>query len=374
MKTAYDMLFPRNVVFGCGEASRLPELVPDASRVMLVCGRSAESNGLLESLERMFEGFDLTTVCGVMAEPDLDEVDRLAAIGREFKVNVVVAVGGGSVIDCAKAAACIIGTEYCIRDFFYGRRELDRNRHGVFLAALPTTSGTGAEITPNAVFIDPETMIKKSIRHESVIPDLAIVDPLLTLSTPSGVSAASGLDALTQAVEAHISRGANPFTDALSARAVSLIMGSLETVCAHPDNVKARTDMAEGSMLTALAFSQSGLGAVHGIGHPLGSALHLSHGLSCAVLLVPVLEWNKVTVSDKLAGLACCCGGVSADDFIAKVRDLRNRIGVPGDFKAAGLSEEHFPFIIKNCRSGSMKSNPREMSDSDVEAMLRGLC
>ncbi len=370
MTADYSMMFPGQVIFGVDTASELSRNIPDGSKVMLVTGKSAAHNGLLDKMVAILDKFETLTVCGVMPEPDLDEVDRLIKLGRDNGINAVVAVGGGSVMDTAKAAACIIANEGNIRDYFNGSRKIiDRN--GVFLAALPTTSGTGAEITPNSVFIDPDSQIKKSIRHRYIIPDLAIVDPVLTVSAPSQITAASGMDALTQAVEAHISKGATSFTDALSARAVELIINSLATACREPDNIQARSDMAEGSMLTALAFSQSGLGAVHGIGHPVGSSLHLAHGLTCAILLVPVLEWNKIVSGDKLTGLAKTCGGKSADDFIDKVRSLRNEIGIPDTFKDAGLKEEHFEFIIKNCRSGSMRVNPRDMSDEDVGSMLK---
>lgn len=372
MTTAYSMQFPPQVLFGAGTVEQLPGKLPTGAKILLVTGASARHSGLQEKLEKLLADFELTIICGVMPEPDLDEVDRIIGVGRRNKVNAVVAVGGGSVMDAAKAASCIIANPGDIRDYFNGSRSII-TRNGIFLAALPTTSGTGAEITPNAVFIDPESSIKKSIRHQYIIPDLAIVDPVLTVSAPPSVTAASGMDALTQAVEAHISRGATAFTDALSAKAVQLIMRSLENACRNPDDIQARSDMAEGSMLTALAFSQSGLGAVHGIGHPVGSCLHLAHGLTCAILLTPVLEWNKSAAGDKLAGLAALCGGISADDFIKDVAALREKTGIPADFKEAGLKEEHFDFIVKNCRSGSMKANPADMSDQDVIAMLKRL-
>ena len=372
MPDNYLLHFPDEIMFGIGTVSALPEKLPAGSKVLLVTGGSAKKTGLHGRLLEILAGFSLVDICGIAAEPPLDEVDRLIDFGREQKVTAVVAVGGGSVIDVAKTAACLIPAGGMVRDYFNGSRKI--KERGLFCAALPTTSGTGAEITPNAVFIEPETQIKKSIRHKYLVPELAVIDPELTVSVPREVTAASGLDALTQAIEAYVSLGATNATDALALKAVELIYHNLQMACDCPGDLAARSAMAEGSMLTAMAFSHSGLGAVHGIGHPVGSLLQLAHGFTCAVLLVPVMEWNAPIVAEKFARLAAVCGGRTAADFIAAIRALRQAVGIPADFRKAGLREEHFDFIVKNCRSGSMKANPRPMTDAEVVAMLRQLC
>jgi len=338
---------------------------------LLVTGGSARTSGLLTRLEQLLNDFHPVTVCGIAAEPPLDEVDRLLQIGRQKQVTAVVAVGGGSVIDTAKAAACLIPATGLIRDYFNGERRIATR--GLFCAALPTTAGTGAEITPNAVFIEPSASIKKSIRHKYLVPDLAIVDPELTMPAPPDITAASGMDALTQAIEAYVSLQANHTTDALALQAVALIFTHLQTACARPDDLEARTALAEGSMITAMAFSHSGLGAVHGIGHPVGSLLHLPHGRTCAILLTPVMRWNQSATPEKFLKLAEICGYNDAATFIDAIERLRTDIGIPADFRTAGLQEEHFDFIVRNCRSGSMKVNPRPMADADVINLLRTL-
>ena len=371
MNHSYQLHFPDEIVFGPGTLASLPDQLPSGGKVLLVTGYSAQKNGLLDRLSELLRDFSPVTVCGIAAEPPLDEADRLIELGRQHQVTAVVAVGGGSVMDAAKTAAALIPAGGKVRDYFDGRRKI--TVRGLFCAALPTTAGTGAEITPNAVFIEPVTQVKRSIRHRFLVPDLALVDPELTLSSPPAVTAASGMDALTQAIESMVSLGANHATEALAAQAVELIYRHLSAACAHPDDLAARTAMAEGSMLTAMAFSHSGLGAVHGIGHPVGSLLHLPHGFTCAVLLVPVMEWNLPAVRDKFTRLAQLCGHDSAEDFIAGVRRLRDAIGIPGHFHDAGLKPEHFPFVIANCRSGSMKANPRPMTDADVVTILQKL-
>jgi alcohol dehydrogenase class IV len=220
------------------------------------------------------------------------------------------------------------------------------------------------------VLTDAASKIKKSLRHKTMTPDVAIVDPELTLSCPKALSAASGLDAFIQAFEGYTNPLANAATQALSAKACAKIFRNLERVCEKPDALDARTEMAEGSMLSAMAFAQTGLGAIHGLAHPVGSLLHVPHGVSCAILMPYVMAWNLPLCRDAYGDLAKACGLDSAEDFVRESAALAGRLGVPSDLKPYGLRREHFPFIVKNCRSASMASNPRPMDDDAVESLL----
>ena len=243
----------------------------------------------------------------------------------------------------------------------------------MFFAALPTTAGTGTEATPNSVLTDPETEIKKSIRHDTMFPDLAVIDPELTYSCPRNLTAHSGLDALTQAIESYISLNANTASKALAGKATQLIFNALPVVYANLENENSRSDMAEGSMITALAFAQSGLGAVHGLGHPLGSKLHVPHGLCCAILLPKILRLNQDFCSEALDELAINCGCAGSDFFIEQIENLCKSLGIPDNFREFGISSDIFPFILKNCRSGSMRSNPRHLEDTEILNILESL-
>lgn len=368
----YNLNYPGEIIFGAGTAEQLKTILAPYPKIMLVTGKSAAANGTLARLEKLLAGHERISICGIASEPPLTEVNRVIDAGRHHGVKAVVAVGGGSVLDTAKTAACLIPAEGRVEDYFDGKRKI--SAPGLFCAALPTTSGTGAEITPNAVFIDQRTRNKKSLRHRYLVPGTAIVDPELTLSAPPEVTAASGLDALTQAIESYVSLNACNASMALAEKAITLITGSLENAYRNGSYLPARIDMAEGSLLTAMAFSQSGLGAVHGIGHPLGSLLHLAHGTTCAILLPHVLRWNLPAAEDQLHYLAHRHGMQSANDFIDYVAALCRRLQIPENFRAAGLMPEHFDFIVENCRSGSMKCNPRPMSDDEVRAFLGKLC
>jgi len=367
----YNLSFPGKTIFGTASVENLSSELPAKAKLLLVAGKHAEKSGLINRITQILSAFDLLTFCGVQAEPPLCVVDEIINFGRKNNISAIIAVGGGSVIDAAKAAAAITPLDGEVSDYFYGKKSIPGK--GLFFAALPTTAGTGTEATPNSVLTDPDTEIKKSIRHDTMFPDLAIIDPELTYTCPRDLTAHSGLDALTQAIESYISRGANSFSKALAAKATKLLFNALPIVCSDLKNLDARNDMAEGSMITALAFAQSSLGSVHGLGHPIGSKLHVPHGLCCAILLPKILRWNQEFCSEELNELALNCNCLSGDDFIEKIENLCRELKIPDNFREFGISSDIFPFVLKNCRSGSMRSNPRHFEDSEILEILESL-
>ena len=363
--------YPR-IVFGAGTAESLPGLLPAAAgRILLVMGRSAESNGLRDRFSALLaDRVVVESIGAVPAEPPLDCVEELVSLGRSENVDAVVAVGGGSVIDAAKTAAAVVPLEGRAGDYFgvAGKDAVPLPGKGLFFAALPTTAGTGAEVTRNAVLTDTATGIKKSIRSHLMVPDLAIVDPELTLSLPPDITANSAFDALTQAIESFTCPAATAATRALAETAVVKIMGNVEAAWRDGKDTRARTELAEGSLLSAMSFSQSGLGAVHGLAHPIGAAMKLPHGLVCAVLLPYILELNAEAAEKDYSRLARALGLDSVDAFVSEIRALEGRLGVPDGFK--GLERELYPFILANCRGRSMKGNPRHIDDAEIEGLL----
>jgi alcohol dehydrogenase class IV len=371
MKESFSLLYPPKIIFGQDSLKELPDNLPVKSRILLVSGKSLRQSGRLEEVKKLLSAFTVIHFCGIPPEPPLSSVDELTALGRKEKATAVVAIGGGSVIDAGKAAAMLIPREGTCGEYFYDTRKiLDK---GLFFAAVPTTAGTGAEITVNSVLTDSATKIKKSVKSPFMVPDLAIVDPVLTLGASPGLTAASGLDAFTQAVESFTSADANSASKALACKAAGIIFNSLPNAYESGNDMNARTEMAKGSLLSAMAFSQSGLGAVHGLAHPAGSLLGIPHGVICAILLSPVLEWNLPECRTDYDELAKACGLGNADKFIIGVRKLCSKLKIPSDLSAYGLKSEHFPFIIKNCRSRSMECNPRQMSDADILKLLESL-
>ena len=370
--TSYSLHYPSEIVFGPETSGMLAEKLVRFKRILLVTGSHFAKSPEFEKLRNTLKDHEVRVETGIHAEPPLADVDRVTVSGRDFQAEAVVAIGGGSVIDCAKAAAALIPLSGSCAEYFSGSRAIPGK--GLFFAALPTTSGTGAEITNNSVLTDPETKIKKSLRHPSMVADLAMVDPELTVSCPPALTAASGLDAFVQAFESYTSPKASAVTQALSCAALSKFAANLEKACQDGSDLAVRTEMAEGSMMSAMAFSQTGLGAIHGLAHPIGSLLGVPHGKACAALIPAVVEWNLPLCEVQYGEIARKCGfGRTADDFLAVCLDLCRKTGVKAGFRDYGLNESHFDFIVKNCRSASMKLNPRPMTDDDVRNMLKGL-
>ncbi len=364
-----ELKSPARTIFGAGTIQDLNREIPNQfNSILVVTGQHVKNSGLLERITAILAGRKLTITVGIQAEPPLPEVNKLIDAGRQAGVQAVIAIGGGSVIDSAKTAAAIIPLPGRIEDYFSGAMEITGK--GLFFAALPTTAGTGAEITPNAVLTDPVSGIKKSLRHDTMMADLAIIDPDLLAECSRSIAVNSGLDALTQAIESYISLGATPLTRVYASRAVQLLYKHLPAFCEDRGNEDARCYTAEGSMLGAIAFATSGLGAVHGLGHPIGALRHIPHGLCCAILLPHILRWNEPVCADAYRSLAQNC---QVADFPAAIADLCGELGIPENFRQFGLSERDFPFIVKNCRSNSMKQNPRPMTDSEVISLLQTL-
>lgn len=382
---SYSVTLPRYILFGCGAVNALAaELPENCKNILLVTGTHAEKEGIAARIEKLLRqggAENVYPVSGISPEPPLADIDRLVKMGRDLKVDSVIAVGGGSVIDAAKAAAALIPLDGTCADYFSGKKSIPGRT--LFFAALPTTAGTGAEMTNNAVLTDPESKIKQSLRSSCMVADLALVDPELTYSCPPSLTAASGLDAFVQAVESYTNPKGSAVSKGLALTAAEKIFFHLREACEPHAKAEHRYAMAEGSMLTGMSFAQCGLGAVHGLAHPIGSLLKVPHGVSCAVLMPYVFEFNLPVCKQQYGELAeklqmlspldRCSQDRCAEVFVEQVKKLASDLNIPETFAGYGLNESHFDFIIKNCRSGSMKSNPREMSDADVLAILKKL-
>ncbi|RMD78779.1 MAG: iron-containing alcohol dehydrogenase [Lentisphaerae bacterium] len=343
--------------------------------MVLVGGHSARSREVCTELGEKL-GCEVEFFHAIDPEPEVRHVnDLIAFLRRETKsqVDCVVAVGGGSVIDVAKAAAALAPVTDKADDFFFGRRAIERR--GIPLVALPTTAGTGAEITKNSVLIERASKIKQSIRSIHMIAGAAVCDAELTYCMPAHLTAHSGMDALTQGIEAFCSRSATDTTRSFALNGIRLIMQYLPRAFADGADREARNGMCEGSLWVALSFSQSSLGAVHGLAHPIGSLLGIAHGLCCAILLPHVLELNirlGAQIIETLAEAIGFHGKVS--DLIREIRTFNRQFGIPENVAPFGLNREHFEFVLKHCRSSSMRNNPVELSDDDILNFLEKLC
>jgi len=370
----FTLMYPTKIIFGQGTfAQSGKEVSPCGKRALLVSGRFAmRKAGILDKACSFIRsaGVEVCLFDQVEPEPSLDTVDRGVGLVRERNCEVIVGLGGGSAIDAAKAIASMACQDGRVWEYHKGRQV---EKEGLPFMAIPTTAGTGAEITNNAVLTDKERMVKKSIRSPYMIARLALIDPELTLSVPPRVTAYTGMDALTQAIESYLSLASNPISDTLALHAIELIFHNLPQAVEDGQNIEVREKLALGSLLSGMSFSNSGLGAVHGLAHPIGAHFGVPHGLACAVLLPYVMEFNLSARYEKFGQIAKKIKASRAEEVVAKTRQLLNEIGIPGTFADYGISEADFPVIIAESRGHSMSKNPRDLRDEDLREILKNL-
>jgi alcohol dehydrogenase class IV len=348
---------------------------------MLVCGTHAmRAQGYLDDATQTLRDakVDLVVYDAISGEPTLELIRQGLDLARHKEIDVMIGLGGGSAMDAAKAIAGLYTHKEDIKAYFGGERQVSGG--GIPWVAVPTTAGTGAEVTKNAVLMSEQHARKASLRHDDWYAAIALVDPELTLQLPSGATASSGGDALTQAIEAYTSIGASPVTDALATDAIARIGRSLLCVYRKGDDLAARTDMLYGSLLAGMAFSNARLGAVHGMAHPLGYHYHIPHGVVCGLLLPHTMSYNLEYALAKYAHIAELLGHntrqmdehQAAKMAAQRVKELIADLDIPSSLSEFGVQEADLAEIAQQSMpSGSLKHNPRPLQTHDVIAILR---
>jgi len=371
---------PTEIITGCGCLSDLGQVCARyGERAMVVCGgSSARRSGLLSRATRLLraEGLQITIYDSVHGEAELPVVEAGISLARQEGCQVFVGLGGGSAIDTAKAIAGMVNLPGSVWEYHAGR---PLEGLGSPLVAVPTTAGTGAEVTKNAVLIDPRKQVKKSIRDDGWFARVALVDPEATLSMPPALTASTGSDALCQAIEAFTSIGASAVTDALAIRAIGLIGRSFLRAHTSGGDISAREDMSLASLMAGMAMASARLGAVHGMAHPLGSHYRIPHGVVCGLLLPYTMAYNLPYATDKYAQVAQLLGEevgnldqqAAAHRAVDRVRELLTKVGVPAHLREFGVTEDGLDVIIEeSLPSGSFKHNPRPLSAEDARRIL----
>jgi alcohol dehydrogenase class IV len=382
VELSFDFATAGRIMAGPGRARDLPDVLAGlGSRVLVVTGADpARHGGLLAGLGPAGAVFPVT------AEPTVELARSAVAAAREHGADVIAAIGGGSVIDTGKAVAMLLGNGGDPLDYLevVGAGQAI-TRPAVPCVAVPTTAGTGAEVTANAVLAVPARQVKASLRSPLMIPRVALVDPLLTVSSPPAVTAASGLDALTQCLEPFVSIQATPLTDGLAREGLRRAGTGLRAAYADGQDLTARTDMAMCSLLGGMALANAKLGAVHGLAGVIGGTADVPHGVACAALLAPVIEANvralrsagagppAAGVLDRYAEAARLLTGrptASVEDGLAWIRETLTLLRVPG-LASFGLGPQQSDDIAaKALVSSSMKGNPVALTHADLKAVF----
>ena len=373
---------PHKIVFGTGTASGIGAEVKNlgASKVFIVTDPGVTKAGLLKPIISSLEEAQLAYVVydKVEAEPPIRLVDEGVSRFRSEGCNLVLGVGGGSSLDVAKGVSIVAGNGGRLLDF--AGMDLVK-KPGAPKILMPTTAGTGAEITRVLVVTDEAENTKKVVYSFYCLPELAIVDPLLTYSMPPSVTADTGMDALVHAVETFVSVHATPFSDILAEKAIALIGRYLPVAWSKGSNQEARYHMSLAATLSGLAFASGGLGAVHGLSYVLGTRYHMPHGRSNAIMLPHVMKYNLPGAPEKYATIAALLGrSTQACDVnqtaalsAEAVEDLLKTLQISYRLRDYGISEKELPFLVEGGlkQSRLFSFNPRDLSEEDVRAVYQ---
>ena len=380
-----------HIIFGAGKINELYKIIPDFGKnTLFVIGeKSLEQSGKWnEIIHNLDENSFIYNVIKISGEPTPNFVDRVTEKFRNDNLDLIISIGGGSVLDAGKAISAMIPKNYSIENYLEGIGDKIHDGKKIPFIAIPTTSGTGSEATKNAVIskIGPSGY-KKSLRHDNLIPNFAIIDPELMLSCPSSISAACGLDAFTQLLESYVSIRANPLTDALAYSGMKYIAQNITLVCSSgASNVNVRAAMAYGALISGITLANAGLGIVHGLASPIGGFFNIPHGQVCATLLAEATKMNverlkllgpeKKTILKKYAQIGALLKNIynveenQIEEYCLNLIETLEKwvsglkISRLGKF---GIKEQDLDKIVEN---SSLKDNPVNLNKQNIKNIL----
>ncbi|MGE7903373.1 iron-containing alcohol dehydrogenase [Peribacillus sp. NPDC094092] len=376
----FSFSIPTRVEFGSGICSRIGEILKPyvKQKVLVVSDYGVKQAGILKKVEESLKHYKISYE--VFDKVEANPSTQILAQGIEFlemhQCDSVLGVGGGSSIDTAKGIAAMATNPGSILDY----EGIDKIKNQPLpILAIPTTSGTGAEVTASTVFTNKDTLFKTVIMSKYLFPKVAILDPLLTITLPSSITAATGMDALTHAIESYTSKNSNFVSKSLAIEAIKLIGESLLNTYYVGTDVNSRGKMLVASMLAGMAFSQSRLGNVHAISHTFGGIFNIPHGIANATLLPYVMEFNVLACPNEMKDIAIALGAdtseltleKAAEQAITEVIKINKAIGIPNTIKELGVDLELLQRMVDDSmRSPNTISNPRITTADDIKQII----
>ena len=364
--------FPGKLVFGNGCIKQLPaELAafsPSRIFIVTITPLLPALDDLIRQLEK--KGIHIAVYTGINQEPAFTDFHRVMAEAAPFDPHLVLGIGGGSVLDIAKLVAAQLDNEQQLADYVGIGLLKGRKRK---LVCMPATSGTGSEVSPNAILVDDADNQKKGIISPWLVPDIVYVDPLLTISVPSAITAATGLDALTHCLEAYTNKFAQPFIDLYAYEGMRLIAANLVRAVQNGADEEARSAVAMGSLLGGFCLGPVNTAAVHALSYPLGSSYHLPHGLSNALLLPYVMEFNLPASPARHTQVAHALGCTTATEGVEKIRSLIRECGLPSTLKEVGVPYDAIGTLAADAMKITrlLNNNPRPVTLQDAIDIYR---
>ena len=371
---AITLLQPQKIVFGTGCIQTLVEDYKKMGYQRLFVLTAPPILPLIEEplAELKAAGISIETYQDIVAEPTVNDFKKILEVARGFKADSVIGIGGGSVLDVTKLVAAFINSDQQVEDCF-GTGFIKQK--GLWFACLPTTAGTGSEVSPNAILLDESDHLKKGIVSPFLIADAAYVDPKLTWTVPAKVTADTGMDALTHCIEAYTNKFAHPSVDIYALQGIRLIAANLERAVKDGKDVEAREALAFGSLYGGLCLGPVNTAAVHALSYPLGGEFHIPHGLSNAILLPSVMKFNMPANIKRHAEVAIalgCQAGVNDEETAQKGVDfiyhLAAAVGIPDKLTALNIPQTAVDGMAKAAMQVQrlLKNNPREVTEQDA--------
>jgi alcohol dehydrogenase class IV len=379
-----DFIFktPTKIIFGTDAALRLGEVISkyNAKKVFIISDQFLASmdwfTKIVDSLKAL--NYEYEVYLDTVPEPPIEIIDKTVEILKKSGSDILVAIGGGSIIDTSKAAAMLMRNEGSIKDYLFGGSKEVVNKP-MTLICIPTTAGSGSEVTGASVISDIENDIKLSVSNELLIPEISIIDPVVQKGMPPALTASTGMDALTHAIEAYTSINANQLSDTYAKEAIKLIGENIYKATFNPNDLLARGNMALGSVMAATAFANAGLGVVHGISQAMGGVAHVPHGVANSMLLPYCMEINMIGNLEKFKNIASLLGknvsGLSLREGALKgvnaVKEMSEDLPIANTLSEVGVTKEMYESIVKGTMEYRLLAlNPVKITDKDVYKIL----
>lgn len=367
----WNFKLPTEIIFGDGAAKTLEDKANAYGRRKMVV--TDDTLVKLPQIQKIIEGLsDVVVFSDVNPNPTVKNVDGLTKALRRKNTDVVIAIGGGSSIDCTKAAACMVKTnELSVQSFHTGGKKFGNER--LPLIAVPTTAGTGSEVTPFAVLDDTEKKVKGPIATDSFYPTLAIVDPELTHSVPAKITAITALDALSHSIEGYWSKNHQPLCDAFALEAAKRIFKHLGDVIDAPSDQTGRRELSYAALLAGMAFQLPKNAIMHACSFPLSSMFHMPHGTACAFTMEEAIKLNTPHMEGRMELFANYCGFHDIEDMCSAIGKFKRQGGLPTTVQEAGIPDEKIEGLITASFHPLMNNNPKEVTSEDLRAIYKRL-
>jgi len=382
--STYSLRNVRRVVAGPGSIGAIGEIAAEhgAKAALILTDRGVSGAGLIDRPKEILEtaGVRVEVLRDTPPEPEAGHVEAILEAARSTGCGLIVGIGGGSVMDVAKLVSVMLKNDVSLRRLLAGERI---PRDGVPTLMVPTTAGTGSEVTPNAIVLVPEDGLKVGVVDGRLVPSGVILDPEMTAGLPPAITAATGMDALTHAVECYTSRKANPLGDTFALRSIALVSGAIRRAYRDGGDMDARHDMLLGAMFGGLCIATSSTTAVHALAYPLGGKYRVPHGLSNAILLPHVMRFNLDAAQRRFRDIAVAMGlpvsGLSdrqaAERMVENLESLNVDLEIRCDLRERGLSEEDLDSLAEAASKVTrlLDNNPKPMTRSDMREIYRKL-